>query len=101
MYSVDFHFTNVKDWKITCIIASCAILAILFKNYFKGTKYGGVLLKCTKLPLIVLCWKSWQLTLWVDFKIESVLQAKRKKKVIYTYLVNEEMGAVAVTVDSQ
>ena len=35
-------------------IASSAILANLFKNYFKGAKCGDFLLKCTKIPLIVL-----------------------------------------------
>ena len=78
------------------IMASCAILAILFKNYFKGAKYGWFLLNCTKIPLIVLCWKSWQSTLWVDFKIESVLQTKRKKIKFYIYLANEEMEAATV-----
>ena len=36
---------------------------------------------------------------WVDFKIESVLQARRKKIIFYIYLANEEMGAA--TVDSR
>ena len=60
-------------------IASSAILANLFKNYFKGAKCGDFLLKCTKIPLIVLYWKSQQSTLWVDFNVESVLQSRRKK----------------------
>ena len=52
-------------------------------------KYGGFLLNCTKLALIVLFWKSWQSTLWVDFKIESVLlNAIRKKVRFYTSLRN-------------
>ena len=64
-------------------IASSAILANLFKNYFKGAKIGGFLLNCKEIPLIVLCWKSQQSTLWVDFKVESILQSKRKKIKFY------------------
>ena len=41
-------------------ITSSAILANLFKNYFEGAKYGAFLLHCTKIALIVLCWKSQQ-----------------------------------------
>ena len=52
-----------------------AITAILFQSYFKGGKYGGFLLNCSKIPHIVLCWNS---QLWVDFKIESVLGYSRK-----------------------
>ena len=48
-----------------------------------GREYGGFLLNCTKIPLIVLCWKSRQSTLLVDFKIESVFQAGRKKIKFY------------------
>ena len=66
-------------------IASSAILENLFKNY-SLQKYGGFLLNCTKIPLIVLCWKSQQSTLLVDFKVESVLQSKRKKITFYIYL---------------
>ena len=66
-------------------IASSAILENLFKNY-SLQKYGGFLLNCTKIPLIVLCWKSQQSTLLVDFKVESVLQSRRKKITFYIYL---------------
>ena len=48
-----------------------------------GREYGGFLLNCTKIPPIVLCWKSRQSTLLVDFKIESVFQAGRKKIEFY------------------
>ena len=44
-------------------IASSAIFANLFKNYFRVQKYGGFLLNCTKLSLTVLCWSSQQSTL--------------------------------------
>ena len=64
-------------------IASSAILANLFKNYFKGAKIGGFLLNCKEIPLIVLCWKSQQSTLWVDFKVESLLQPRTKKFKFY------------------
>ena len=37
------------------IIASSAILPNLFKNYFNGEKYGGLLLNCTKISLTALC----------------------------------------------
>ena len=54
-------------------------------------------MSCTKIPLIVLCWKS---HLWVDFKIEFVLRTKGKKIKLYIqYIANEEMEAA--TVDSQ
>ena len=66
-------------------IASSAILENLFKNY-SLQKYGGFLLNCTKIPLIVLCWKSQQSTLLVDFEVESVLQSRRKKITFYIYL---------------
>ena len=64
-------------------IKASYILAILFKNYFKGAKIWWLLLNCTKTPLIVLCWKSWQSTLWVDFKLESVLLKARRKKIFF------------------
>ena len=72
-------------------IASSAIFANSFKNYIRVQKYGGFLLNYTKISLTVLCWSSQQSTLWVDFKVESVLQSRRKK-------INE-MGAA--TVDSR
>ena len=66
-------------------IANSAIMANLFENFFKlrVQKYGGFLLNCTKIPLIVLCWKSQQSTLRADFKVESVLQSRRKKIKFY------------------
>ena len=54
----------LKARKIKNIASSAIVIANLFKNYFRKT---------------VLCWSSQQLTLWVDFKVESVLQSKRKK----------------------
>ena len=59
-------------------IASSAILANLFKNYFKGAKIWW-LFAHLYWNFIVLCWKSQQSTLWIDFKVESVLQSRRKK----------------------
>ena len=59
-------------------IASSAILANLFKNCLVQ-KYGGFFLNCAGISLIVLCWRSQQSTLWVDFKVESVLQSRGKK----------------------
>ena len=47
------------------------------------------------------CRKSGQLTLSVDLKIESVLQARRKQIKFYMLLVNEERKAVTVTVHSR
>ena len=61
-------------------------------------KYGDFLLNCKKIPLIVLCWKSQQSTLWVDFKIKSVLHASQEKEDQILYTDNEERGAA--TVDS-
>ena len=65
-------------------IASSSIFANLFKNYFRVQKYGGFLLNCTKVSLTVLSWSSQQSTLWVDFKVEFVLQSRRKK-ILYIY----------------
>ena len=41
-------------------IASSAIFANSFKNYFRMQKYGGFLLNCTKISLTVLCWNFQQ-----------------------------------------
>ena len=70
------------------IIAS---LQFYFKTTSRGEKNGGFLLNCTKIQLTVLCLKSLQLPMWVDFKIESVLQARRKKIKLYIHL-EEERG---------
>ena len=74
-------------------IGKLLLLAIYLQFYLKiisrGQKYGGFLLNCTKLPLIVSCWKSWQSTLWVDFKMESaLLKTRRKKRKLYNSLRN-------------
>ena len=53
----------------------------LFQNYFKGQKYGGFLLNCTKTLLIVLCWQS---RLWVDFKIRICIASQEKEKFLCT-----------------
>ena len=64
-------------------IAGSAILANLFKNYLVQ-KYGGFFLFFfVKISLIVLCWRSQQSTLLIDFKVESVLQSRRKKIKFY------------------
>ena len=57
------------------LYCSWLYLQFYFKITSKGKKYGDFLLNCTKIPLIVLYWKSW---LWVDFKMESVLGYSRK-----------------------
>ena len=44
-------------------IASSAIFANLFQNYFRVQKYVGFLLNCTKISSTVLCWSSQQSTL--------------------------------------
>ena len=62
----------------------------------RGRTCGGCFFNCTKNTLIVLCWKSQKSELSVDFKIESVFQARRKKIKFYIYLANEEMGAAKV-----
>ena len=90
----------VKGWDVTYFIARCAILTIVFKNYFKWAKYGSFLLNCTK------C--SWfyfvgSLEYW---HCESIFKynlycKSGKQKENYIYLVNEETGAVTVTFDSQ
>ena len=69
--------------KITSASYTCNFIWKLLT--IRGKKYGGFLLNCTKIPLIVLCWKSWQSTLWEDSKIESVgvLLKVRRKKILY------------------
>ena len=41
-------------------IASSAIFANLFENYFRVQKYGGFLLNYTNILLTILCWSSQQ-----------------------------------------
>ena len=61
-------------------IASGAIFANLFKTYSRRVqKDGSFLLICTKILLTLLCWSSGELTLGIDFKVESVLQSRRKR----------------------
>ena len=62
-------------------IASNAMLANLFK--LLGAKKEGFFLNCAKSSLIDLCWMSQRSTLLVDFKLESVLQSRRKKTKFY------------------
>ena len=64
-------------------IARSAIFTNLFKNYFKVQKYDGFLLNCTKISLTDLCWSFQQLTLSVVFKVESVLQSRKKNEILY------------------
>ena len=67
-------------------IASSAILPNLFKISLVQ-KYGAAMVAffstVQKISLIVLCWRSQQSTLWINFKVESVLQSKRKKIKFY------------------
>ena len=60
----------------------------LFQNYFKGVIYGGSLLNCTKISLIVLCYKS---RLGVDLKIRISIASQEKENKILC-IANEEMG---------
>ena len=64
-------------------LPSTASSAILAKCYLKISlrvqKYGDFLVNCTKIPFIAFCSKSQQSPLWVDFKVESVLQSRRKQ----------------------
>ena len=80
-------------------IASSAVFANLFKNYFRVQKYGGFLLNCTKISLIVLCSSSQQSTLWINFKVESVLQSPGERK--WNFIANEKKWVGAATVDSR
>ena len=58
----------------------------LFENYFKGAKYDDVLLNCTKIPLICVGSRDCEQI----SKLESVLQAKRKKVKCYVTLIKWE-----------
>ena len=58
-YILVSSYSMLKVGKLPII--AIAILAILFKNYFKGAKIWWLfaqLYRVTKIPLIVLCWKS-------------------------------------------
>ena len=61
------------DWKIT----------------LRVQKYGCFLLNCRKIPLVVLCWKCEQWAVWVDFKVEYLLESRRKKLKFYVELPSE------------
>ena len=58
------------------------MLVILSQNY-SGEKHGGFLLNCTKIQMIVFCWKS--------------RLYEKENKILY--IANEEIGAT--TVDSR
>ena len=72
-------------------IANSAIMANLFENFFKlrVQKYGGFLLNCTKIPLIVLCWNSQQSRL---SRICIKIQEKENKSpyIAASWLANEK-----------
>ena len=55
-------FPVVKAGKLNSIASISAILANL-KITLRVQKYDGLLLNCTKRPLVVLCLKSQQLTI--------------------------------------
>ena len=69
----------LKTREMQSIASAGLYLQISLKITLRAQKYGGFLLNCTKISLTVLCWSSQQSTLWVDFKVESVLQSRRKK----------------------
>ena len=79
-----------KSWKITYYTY------LNFQFYFqitsRGQKHSSFMLNYSKISPIVLNWKS---RLWVDFKIETVLQARRNKIKfkIKSHMADEEMGA--------
>ena len=75
-----------KAGKLHSIAGSAMHLQSYLNITLRVQKYGGFLLNCTKIPLIVLCWKSQQSTLRADFKVESVLQSRRKKIKFYIWL---------------
>ena len=77
----------LKAGKLHSIASSAKYLESYLKITLRVQKYGGVLLNCTKIPLIF-CVGSFntQSALWVDFKVESVLQSRRKKIKFYIYL---------------
>ena len=47
----------LKAGKLHSIASSAKYLESYLKITLRVQKYGGVLLNCTKIPLIVLCWK--------------------------------------------
>ena len=68
----------------------------------RGQKYGDFLLNCTKIQLIVLCQKSWQLKMWIDSVLlwkESVLLKARRKK-IKRYILMKKWMQLQLTLDN-
>ena len=69
-YFFNFQLTNElrKSWKITYY--SQLYLQFNFKITSRWQKYDVFCSSVPRLPLIVLCWKTW---LYIEFKLESVL----------------------------
>ena len=67
-----------------------------FQNYL-GQKYGGILLSCIKIPLIVLYWKS---RLLVDFKIRISIPIQKNENRILC-IANEEMQSLHLTFNNR
>ena len=79
----------LKARKIKSIASQVAML--YFQIYLKINlrrvqKYVGFLLNCTKISLTVLQWSSQRSALQVHFKVESVLQSRRKKMKFCSYV---------------
>ena len=74
--SVASDTDKVNEEKVGKLRIITSYTCNLFQNYFKGKKYDGFLFNWKKILLIILCWNS---RLGVDFKIESVLQARERK----------------------
>ena len=63
------------------------MLATLFKNYFKGAIIWWLFAQLYKIPLIVLCWKSWQLTTVSRFQNRiCIIESQEKENFIYSLM---------------
>ena len=76
------------------IIASYIYLQFYLKITSRGQKYDGFfLLNCTKIPLIVLCWKSWQLTLSRFQNRICIIESQKKENKIFIIAYNYSQAA--------
>ena len=90
-------YLKLASLDLSCCKVCCKIKILKFETK-NACIFGMILLYLKPKSSNLSSWKPRQSTLWVDFKIESVLQTRRKKIKSYIYLASEEMRPA--TVDS-
>ena len=90
-------YLKLASLDLSCYKVCCKIKILKFETK-NACIFGMILLYLKPKSSNLSSWKPRQSTLWVDFKIESVLQTRRKKIKSYIYLASEEMRPA--TVDS-